>query len=149
MYVTEYDSADELKVADLDHIDEVSHYSAPGKGGRAIIVNEAHGLKAPVIRRLLGILENIPPKTVWIFTTTRDGQEKLFDDQIDSSPLLSRCIEIRLTNQGLAKPFAERARWIAEQEHLDGKPIEAYVRAAQACHNNFRALLQAVEAGQV
>ena len=91
-----------------------------GKGGRAIIINEAHGLSKAAIRQLLVTLERIPSHVVWCFTTTVDGQESLFDDQIDAHPLLSRCVELPLSRRGLAEAFAERARTIAQTEGLDG-----------------------------
>ncbi|MCH7685960.1 MAG: AAA family ATPase, partial [Planctomycetes bacterium] len=74
-----------------------------GKGGRAIIINEAHGLSKPAIRQLLVTLERIPAHVVWCFTTTVDGQESLFDGQIDAHPLLSRCVELPLSRRGLAE----------------------------------------------
>lgn len=119
------------------------------KGGRAIIVNEAHGLTAPAIRQLLVMLERVPVHVAWIFTTTRDGQDSLFEDCIDAHPLLSRCVVLALTSQGLAKPFAARAKQIAETEGLDGKPVEAYVRLVQEHKNNLRAVLQEIEAGRM
>ncbi len=120
-----------------------------GKGGRAYIINEAQGLRIDVIRQLLVLLERLPGHVVVVFTTTVDGQAELFADHEDTGPLLSRCVPIRLTRQGLAKPFAERARAIAQAEGLDGRPIASYVRLAQDCKNNMRAMLQAIEAGEM
>jgi len=127
-----------------------SAYKAIGeKGGRAFIVNEAHRLRADTITKLLVILEEIPDHVTWIFTTTNDGQDTLFDNQLDANPLLSRCARIGLTRQGLAKPFAERAQEIARAEGLDGKPLKSYVDLLQKCRNNLRDALNRIEAGEM
>lgn len=146
---TEYDSADQLTTAELDAVAAGMRHRGLGKGGKAYIINEAHGLRSSAIRRLLGILESIPEHVVFIFTTTKDGEDGLFEDEPDAHPLLSRCTSIRLTNQGLARVFAERAREIAQAEHLDGQPVEAYVKLMQRCKNNLRAALVAIEAGEM
>lgn len=124
-------------------------YGLGQRWGRVWILNEAHGLAKPVIEALLDLLENLPAHVAVIFTTTRDGQDALFEDQIDAGPLLSRCLPVRLTNQGLAAVFARRVREIAIAEQLDGKPEAAYVRLLQECKNNMRAALQRVEAGDL
>ncbi len=84
---------------------------------------------------------------VFIFTTTKEGEAGLFDDQIDANPLLSRCIKIELTNQGLAKVFAEHCRRIATREGLNGKSLQSYIKLAAKCHNNCRMMLQEIESG--
>ena len=122
-------------------------FRAWGKGGRAYIVNEAHGLRAPVIRRLLVTLEAVPAHVVVIFTTTNDGQGELFEDHIDAGPLLSRCLPVKLTPRGLAGPFAKHVQGIAREAGLDGKPIQAYITLAKDSRNNMRSMLSAVAAG--
>jgi len=149
LYVREFDSADQLSASEIDKIEQDMHYFAPGKGGRAYIVNEAHGLRKAIIRRLLGLLERIPNHVCIIFTTTKQGESKLFDDQIDANPLLSRCAKIELTNQGLAKVFAEHCREIATRENLNGKSLQSYIKLAQNCKNNCRQMLMTIESGEM
>jgi DNA polymerase III gamma/tau subunit len=148
-YIQEFDSADQLSVSEIDNIEQGMSYFAPGKGGRAFIINEAHGLRKAIIRRLLGILERIPAHVCIIFTTTKQGESELFEDQIDANPLLSRCAKIELTNQGLANVFAEHCRQIATAENLNGKPLQNYIKLAQNCKNNCRQMLMSIESGEM
>lgn len=153
--IVELDAADELRAEHLEAMDTALTFRPiwGERERRCWIINEAHGLKGGTLRRLLGILERVArdpeSRILFVFTTTNEGQEDLFGNQSDTGALLSRCHCIKLTNQGLARAFAERALTIARAEGLDGQPVEAYVKLAQSCKNNFRAMLQKIAAGEM
>ena len=145
-YIEEVD-ATSLTPASLNRIESAFQLYSMGKGGRCVIINEAHGLSRPAVRQLLVLLERLPSHVVIIFTTTNEGQMTFFEDKQDAAPLLSRCLRLDLARRGLAEPFAQRAYEIANKEGLNGQPIERYIRLCKDNRNNFRAVLQSIEAG--
>ena len=123
-------------------------------GGWAIIVNEAHGLDPTVVRRLLTAMEPISPWTVWIFTSTSTGTQLLLDKSEDAKPLMDRCKRLKLyggTRPETGAAFAQRAREIALKEGLDGAELSTYHNKVRgdSCKGSMRALLEAVESGEI
>ena len=106
-------------------------------------------MKKPIVRRFLGLLERVPRHVSFMFTTTKTGDEDLFDYPMDPQPLLSRCARIELTTQGLSRVFAQHCRRIAEAEGLGNGPVEACLELAERCRGNCRQMLMAVEAGEM
>lgn len=145
--IHETDSGADLTRTEVDALANSLGLYGPGKGGRAIIVNESHSIRADVLDKLKGVLERIPAHAAWIFTTTREDEAALFDDHVGAAQLLSRCHKVSLTNQGLAQAGADYLLKIARAEGLDGQPREAYVKLMQRCKNNFRAALEEIDQG--
>ena len=132
---------------DIDDLERSLRMRCLGeKSGRAVLINESHGLRQDSIRKLLVVLERIPAHVTWIFTTTDVGKEKLFKD-IDAHPLLSRCIKFDLKVEDYADAMVLRAMAIAEQEGLGGATKAEFVDLAVACKFNFRDMLTEIEKG--
>ena len=141
--------AGRLNMSKLDEIrSDMQYKCCSAKHGRVYIFNEAHGMKKDAIRNLLVLLESLPSYVTMIFTTTLEGEAKLFEDIDDSTPLVSRCLPIQLAQRDVTQPMAERLLTIAQREKLDGgATVKDCVKILQNCRNSMRAALQEVEAG--
>jgi replication-associated recombination protein RarA len=149
--VVEIDAQD-LGMDQLREFERMCQFRPLGKGCHVLIVNEAHGLSSEVVSRLQTVLEqdNVQRTSTWIFTTTFQGQRKLFDSAFDACPFMSRAIELTLEHgEDVVLAFALRSRQIAQAEKLDGKPLDAYVRLVRDCHCNMRKVLQRIEVGEM
>jgi DNA polymerase III gamma/tau subunit len=132
--------------AAVQELERSMHVMAWGKGGKAYIVNEAHGIRRHTMRQLMVTLDRLPPSVCFVFTTTSSGEEIFLEDSDDASPLMSRCLRIPLKDS-VVRAFARHVRKIAEKEGLGGAPAEAYADLIRHLRCNMRAALQYVEAG--
>jgi replication-associated recombination protein RarA len=149
--VIEIDAQD-MGIDRVREFERMCQFKPLGKGCHVFIVNEAHGLSSRVVSRLQTVLEqdNVQRNSTWIYTTTFQGQKRLFDASIDACPFMSRAIELSLEHgEDVVLAFALRARDIAQQEQLDGKPVEAYVDLVRNSGCNMRKVLQRIEAGEM
>lgn len=145
-------AANSLTAARVREMANAARYIGLGaKRGVVLLVDEVHGIRNDVLQVLLVVCDtgNIPAHVVWIFTTTIDNEELLFEKKSDADPFRSRCTMLELTTQGLAKIFAARAQEIAKAEGLDGQPIEKYVRLVNDCKANFRMALNRIGQGEM
>src|SRR5262249_10275981 len=121
------------------------------KRGRALMVEEAHGISRISFDYALPLIEKkLPKHAVITFTTLQERKDDgLFALDCDESAFMSRLVEIELTNQGVNGPYAELAMQIAQAHGLDGKPLAAYKRLLNECGQNLRMALSGIEAGEM
>lgn len=144
--------AKKLNVEELDEWTRLCRFKAlTGPGFHAFIVNEAHNLRAEIVSRLQTVLEetHVQLTSTWIFTTTTDGQQKLFESKFDCEAFLSRAKMFELGSRGKELEFALRVREIAQAENLDGQPLDVYLNLAKRCVCNMRKMLNEVEMGRL
>lgn len=121
-------------------------------GGYAFIVNEAHRLAYRAVARLQTLLEDrlVQKHSTWMFTTTNEGQKKLFSSAHDTGPFLSRAIGIQLnTDDDTRMAMAGKLQAVARKCGVDGKPLDAYLSLLSECGNNMRSAYQRIAAGEM
>jgi hypothetical protein len=120
------------------------------KFGKAVVVNEAHGLHKDTIRLFLDVWEptRIPKHACWIFTTS-NVHGKFGHDSPDAAAFLSRCDQVRLSNNETTREaFAIRARQIAELAgKSDGLSLPMICALVEKCQGNFRDVLRTINGG--
>ena len=149
--VVEIDAQD-MGIDRVREFERMCHFKPLGKGCHLFIVNEAHGLSSKVVSRLQTLLEqdDVQRNSTWVFTTTFQGQQRLFDGALDACPFMSRAIELSLEHgEDVVLAFAVRSRKLAQHEQLDGQPLESYVQLVRDCGCNMRKVLQRIEAGEM
>jgi hypothetical protein len=144
--ITEVDASD----VDTDFLREAERtmhlYGFGSKPGRAWIVNEAHRLPPRIIGKFNSTFEPIPGHVAWIFTTTIEGQEALFEGGIEAPMFLSRCTPIRLSLRNVAEPIARMVQANMASIGMDGHDLNWYVNKVKAHRNNARAVYSECEA---
>lgn len=151
--VCEQYAIEELDAADLgiDRIREIEsecRIRPIGCLARSYIINEAHTLRGAILARLNTTLETpaVSKNSTWCFTTTLDGEKKLFTDEIETIPFSSRTIQIRLGDPDVI-PTAQHLQRVAQSHNLDGQPLAEYVKLLRSNHGNIRQCLQDIDAG--
>lgn len=114
--VVEIDAASNRGVEDARDLRERAMYAASGpQGWKVYIVDEAHMLTREAWNALLKILEEPPPRVVFVFATT--DPQRIANT---AAPVLSRLQRFDFRRIG-PQAIAERLRFVAAQE---GIPIE-------------------------
>lgn len=110
----------------------------PWGKAKAIVVNEhagdgtKSGMTPKAVQAWLTLLERLPKWAVVVFTSTESPE--LFGNF--AGPFSRRCININLSNQGLAGPFAARLVEVAKCEGYE-LPHKVAVRMIQDASNNL------------
>jgi len=148
----EIDAAD-IGLADVREYERMLSYRPLAtKPCYAFIVNEVHRMSNAVVSRFLTLLEE--PAALrhgfFAFTTTSEGQKKLFGDAFDAIPFASRCLKPRMATaeNNLIKDFAAHAKEVAEQEGLSsGHDVALFESLVKRCQCNLREVYSQLEEG--
>ncbi len=137
--VVEIDAASNRGVEDARHLRERAMY-APSDDERfkVYIVDEAHMLTREAWNALLKILEEPPPRVIFVFATT---EPKKIEQS--AAPILSRCQRFDFRRIGTADIVA-RLESVLTQEGADGDP-EALEIIARRAEGGMRDALSALD----
>jgi len=113
MDVIEIDGASNRKVEDVDPLREAARYAPARDRHKVFLIDEVHMLSETAFNALLKVLEEPPPRIVFLFATTEP--EKVPDT------IMSRCLHLacrRVSRQEIAAALARTAGL----ERIDGTP---------------------------
>lgn len=111
----------------------------PWGKAKAIVVNESHGMTPKAVQAWLTLLERLPKWAVVIFTSTESAD--VFGNF--AGPFSRRCVNISLSNQGLAGPFAARLVELAKREGYE-LPHKTALKLVQDHGNNLGRAIEAL-----
>ncbi len=132
MDVVEIDAASNRGVDDARELRESARYAPSGEGRyKVYIVDEAHMLTREAWNALLKILEEPPPRVVFVFATTEP--QKIAQA---ASPVLSRLQRFDLKRIGPAE-IRDRLSEVLKLEHVSFEP-DALAMIARAADGGLR-----------
>ncbi len=130
--VVEIDAASNRGVDDARDLRERAMYAPSGDDRyKVYIVDEAHMLTREAWNALLKVLEEPPPRVVFVFATT--DPQKIAQA---AAPVLSRLQRFDLKRIGTGDLIA-RLEYILHEEHIDAEP-EALTMIARAADGSMR-----------
>jgi DNA polymerase-3 subunit gamma/tau len=137
--VVEIDAASNRGVDDARDLRERATYAASGPGRHKVyIIDEAHMLTREAWNALLKILEEPPPRVVFLFATTEP--QKIANT---AAPVMSRVQRFDFRRLGPATITA-RLQFVAEQEGLAVEP-DALLLIAGVAHGGMRDALSLLD----
>ena len=137
--VVEIDAASNRGVEDARHLRERAMYAPTQEGGyKVYIVDEAHMLTREAWNALLKILEEPPPRVIFVFATTEP--QKI---QQTAAPVLSRCQRFDFRRIGIAD-IMDRLTTVLEQEGLPA-PEDALRTIARKADGGMRDALSLLD----
>ncbi|MGV3711285.1 MAG: DNA polymerase III subunit gamma/tau [Gemmatimonas sp.] len=132
MDVVEIDAASNRGVDDARELRESARYAPSGEGRyKVYIVDEAHMLTREAWNALLKILEEPPPRVVFVFATTEP--QKIAQA---AAPVLSRLQQLNLKRIGPAE-IKDRLAEVLRQEKIASEP-DALSMIARAADGGLR-----------